>query len=90
MGNRTSEELATITNLEIALTLHFRNNHYPPLPLSLIPVAVKIIKGEVSDEVELPTGITWKERPYAPVSECIDAWHLEHFIISHEDYEQAE
>lgn len=95
MGSTTARDIANevsegLTNLEAALIYHFRSNHYPPLPLSLIPVAIQIVKGEVTDEVELPDGITWRGQTSAPVSECIDAWHLEHFIISHEDYEQEE
>ena len=76
MGRKTAEDLATLTNLEAALTYHFRSNHYPPLPYSLIPIAIKIVKGEVSEDedVELPNGITWRGQTSAPVTECIEAW----------------
>lgn len=90
MGSQTARELATLTNLEAALIFHFRGNHYPPLPLSLIPLALKIVKEEVGpdDEVELPQGVTYRGSKTAPVYECINAWHLQEFIYSREDYEQ--
>ncbi len=92
MGKQTAQELATITNLEVALTFHFRSNHYPPLPLSLIPIAIKIIKGEVgeNDKIELPQGISYKGSKTAPVRECIKAWHLDAFLLDPESYEQEE
>lgn len=76
-------------NLEIALQFHFRSNHYPPLPLSLIPIAVKIIKGEVTDRVTLPDGITYKGSKTAPVQACIKAWHLDSFLLNPDDYEEV-
>ena len=95
MGSQTARAIANdvkdkLTNLEAALIFHFRQNHYPPLPLSLIPIAIKIINGEVSGTVELPKGITYKDGTSAPVHKCIEAWHLEHFVVSHGDYEQEE
>lgn len=93
MGSKISKELAQdvseeLTNLEAALTYHFRSNHYPPLPYSLIPVAIQIVKGEVTDEVELPEGITWKGQKSAPVSECIKAWHLSEFLLNPDDWSE--
>lgn len=68
--------------LEAALTYHFRSNHFPPLPLSIIPIAIQIIKGKVSldDEVKLPKGITYRGSETAPVYKCIKAWHLQNFL----------
>ena len=95
MGKKTAQEIAQdvndgLTNLEAALIYHFRSNHYPPLPYSLIPIAIKIINGEVSEdeEVELPEGIAWKGQKSAPVSACIEAWHLSEFLLNPDDYEQ--
>jgi hypothetical protein len=84
MGKLTSVEVSEAVkagaDLEAAITYHFRSNHYPPLPHSLIPVAISIIKGEAGDEIELPDGITWRGQTTAPVSECIRAWHLQDFL----------
>lgn len=90
MGARTAKDLAEQVNegenLEAALTYHFRVNHYPPLPLSIIPVAISIITGavDVDDEVLLPEGVTFRGSTSAPVYECIKAWHLSEFLESEE------
>jgi hypothetical protein len=93
MGSQTTRALAQdvndeLSNLEAALIFHFRSNHYPPLPYSLIPIAIKIIKGEAGDEVELPEGVSWKGQTTAPVSECIKAWHLSEFMLNPDDWSQ--
>lgn len=90
MGNRTSEYLAEAVSqgfdLEAVLTGHFRINHYPPLPTSLIDVAVKIIRGVNSDELDyqdnvtLPDGVLYRGQSEAPVYACIEAWHLEAWL----------
>ena len=97
MGRKNAEEMAEsvsegLTNLYVALIYHFRHNHYPPLPVSLIPIAISIINGSVSEEdvVLLPAGISWKGQTSAPVSECIQAWHLDSFMLNPDDYEQEE
>ena len=77
------------TNLNVALHYHLRANHYPPLPVSLIPTCKEVIeKANDNDyyaEVELPEGILFRGRTTAPVHECIRAWHLEAFIEGCED-----
>jgi hypothetical protein len=95
MGKRTAQDLAEqvsegLSNLEAALIYHFRSNHYPPLPTSCIPVAIKIVKGEVSedDDVELPEGVTYRGQTTAPVRECIKAWHLSEFMLNPDDWSE--
>lgn len=95
MGKQQAQEFAEAvkfaeTNLEAALVFHFRNNHYPPLQLELIPIAVKIIKGEISEnnDIKLPAGISYRGQTSAPVSACIKAWHLDAFLQNPDDYEE--
>lgn len=71
-------------SLDTALAIHFQSNHYPPLPLSLIPVAKRVIekaqRGEWEARVRLPEGITFRGSTLAPVRECAKAWHLDAWI----------
>lgn len=84
MGALQAREFASATEngeigLEAALTWHFRSNHYPPLPLSLIPVAIKVInnakKGRYPN-VKLPSGILYRGSKSAPAQACLREWHL--------------
>jgi hypothetical protein len=80
------------TNLSAALTYHLTANHYPPLPISLVPVAERVIELAQNEDwfakVELPEGITYKGGTWALVTDCAQAWHLDAFILSAEDYYQ--
>ena len=82
------------TNLSAALLWHLTGNHYPPLPTSLVPVAKRVIEKasrcEWDSNVRLPAGITYKGKSLAPVGECVQAWHLDAFILSAEDYYQED
>jgi hypothetical protein len=79
-------------NLNVALQYHLRCNHYPPLPISLIPLCETVITGvsdetlDLNDMIELPTGLTWRGMTSAPVREVIDWLHLDHFIMTAELY----
>lgn len=58
---------------------------YPPLPVSLVPVAKNIIEnlsagGDPAELVELPEGIEYRGQRLAPALACVEAWHLEAFI----------
>ena len=76
------------TNLDIDLRLqwHFQENHYPPLPLSLIPVAKRAIQncnnGDWDKKVRLPDLVEWKGKKLAPSDACVEAWHLDFFLDS--------
>ena len=71
-------------SLEQTLEWHLTGNHYPPVPVSMVPVcleAIRLCRLEKFDEmVELPKGISWKDQNSAPVYAIIEAHHLEHFI----------
>lgn len=78
-------------SLEAALEYHLTANHFPPIPRSVIPVAVKVIElanvGEFDADVELPDGITYRDgRSSAPVWACCEAWHLDAFLEPDEAY----
>lgn len=98
MGAGQAQEFASLVseglNLEIALLYHFQSNHFPPLPIACIPVAVKAIEAINEDDpgrlLELPGGITWKGQTSAPASACAESWHLEYFILGADDYYQED
>lgn len=89
MGNLQAQEFASMVedeglDLTTALEWHLTANHFPPLPLELVPVAVKVIdlanQEDWDAEVELPEGVTYKDRGTAPVYACVEAWHLDAFL----------
>lgn len=86
MGALHAQEYATQValkdiELEQAIIYHFAANHYPPLPMSLVPVAMRIIKGKCKGErVRLPEGVTYRGSTTAPIGACIENWHLEFFM----------
>ena len=87
MGRLQAEEMRDRMSLDQALTWQLRSNHYPPVPLSMVPVCKKAIKkanaGNWDALINLPDGITYKGLFHAPVSEIIRAHHLDTFL---EDY----
>jgi hypothetical protein len=87
-----AEQVDNGLNLNLALRFHLQNNHYPPVPISFLPLCEEVILG-VSDEtlslddyVSLPDGLTWRGMTSAPVREVISWLHLDHFIMTAELY----
>jgi hypothetical protein len=71
-------------NIEAALHWHLTNNHYPPLPTSLIPVALRALKAARKEQwhrkVLMPKNLLFRGLRLAPVGNLIEALHLEDFI----------
>ena len=76
MGSLQASEM--VQHGDVGLRWHLTNNHYPPLPETLLPVVKRVIKharrGAWDATVNLPSGFTWKGKNYAPVSTCVEAW----------------
>ena len=70
--------------MQAALHWHLQSNHYPPLPLSLVPVAIRAIRKANREQwhskVRMPKGIMFKGLVLAPVGDLIEALHLEDFL----------
>jgi hypothetical protein len=70
--------------LAVALEWHLTASHYPPVPLSMLPVCERAIKkaraGKWHFRVRLPKGCTFKGSIYAPVDEVVRGHHLDTFI----------
>lgn len=85
MGNRTAIEIAESgISLEQGLAWHLQGNHYPPVPTTMVTPCVKAIEamneGDFQREIELPDGVLYKGRAYAPASAIAEAHHLDAFI----------
>lgn len=75
--------------LEAAIEWHLRSNHYPPVPVALVPTCVEAI-GFASDEdwdavVSLPDGVKFRGGDTASVWQVVEAFHLDAFIETPED-----
>ena len=69
---------------------HLQSNHYPPVPLSMLPVAQKAIRnanrGEWSKKVKLPEGVTYRDGSKAvATSNIVESLHLGAWVTSDED-----
>ena len=79
MGRMTAEGMAAAVadgslNLHSALLYHLRNNHYPPLPASLVGVCERAI------ELAQQGRLHWQLVHVATAAEVIEKLHLEPFV----------
>lgn len=74
-------ELFPELDLENAITIQLRSNHYPPVPYSMVPVCIEAIHaynvGDFSKEIKLPEGVSWRGQDTAPAAAIIDSHHLD-------------
>ena len=86
MGYTTAQELAEILDLESAIAMHLRVNHYPPVPSSMVEPCIKAIDAyndgyNLNELIELPEGISWRGETSAPAHAIIEAHHLDAWLI---------
>ena len=93
MGSNLSMELADKDlfpelDLETAITIQLRSNHYPPVPHSMVPVCIEALdaynEGDHDKRIQLPEGITWRGGTTSPASAIIDGHHLWEWVIDSE------
>ena len=81
-----SEELEL--DLEMAIGIHLRSNHYPPVPLSMVQPCIEAIDAYYEEdyrrEIDLPEGISWRGQVTAPADAIIDAHHLSAWLPENE------
>ena len=79
-------------DMESAIAMHLRGNHYPPVPLSMVEPCLDAINAywmdEINKEIELPEGIEWRGNNYAPAYAIIESHHLEPWCEEQEEYEE--
>lgn len=98
MGSNFARELADGTmgaiSLEDQLAIHLTNNHYPPVPRSMVKPCIEAIDAywdeDYTREIDLPEGITWRGNATAPASNLIEAHHLDAWITENDDYDEED
>jgi len=84
---RAMAELDSIS-LEQTMSWHLTSNHFPPVPVSMIPVCIEAIEnandGEWDKLVSLPEGVGYRGLTVAPTHAIIEQHHLDAWI---EEYE---
>jgi hypothetical protein len=70
--------------LEQAITIQLRSNHYPPVPLSMVQPCIDALDAYYDEDydrmIQLPAPVLWKGRDQAPASAIIEAHHLEAWL----------
>jgi hypothetical protein len=89
MGSLQATEMANSgLSLEDSLSWHLRANHFPPVPLEMIPVCMEAIQlmneGLFNSQVELPLGTSYRGDTTAPAWAITDAHHLDAWIEEEE------
>lgn len=71
-------------DLDTMLRWHLMANHFPPLPVELIPVAKEAIERgrdeEFDHEIAMPVNLKFRHRVSITVREAIATMHLEGFL----------
>ena len=91
MGALRAMDIFDSFDLEQGIELHLTTNHYPPVPIEMVPVCLDAIDAVNSESdwdklITLPHGITFRGLTQAPASAIIEAHHLEFWIIESELY----
>lgn len=91
MGRQSLEGMLEVADIDTALSWHLSSNHYPPVPLSMVPVCKQAIdaanRGEQDWDsvITLPDGVSWRGQSSAPVRAIIERHHLESFLSGPDD-----
>ena len=91
MGAMRAMDIADNFDLEEGIRIHLQTNHYPAVPIEMVPTCLDAIDAVNSESdwdklITLPHGITYKGLPQAPASAIIEQHHLEFWIIESELY----
>lgn len=86
MGNLAAVDMAEQTDdIEVALSWHLQSNHYPPVPVSMVPVCIAAIVSANADAwdepVELPDGVQYRGADHAPAWAIVKQHHLDPWIV---------
>lgn len=91
MGRSLAVELADSLDISLdeALSIHLSSNHYPPIPLTMLEpckAAIDFCKhGNSLGEIQLPSGITYKGKRFAPAWAIVEQHHLDAWLESEDD-----
>lgn len=91
MGRNLAMELAGGTHdlsLQHQIKIQLQNNHYPPVPTSMVFPCIDAITavndGDRERLIELPDGVLWKNQTSAPAYAIVDAHHLDPWVDYYE------
>jgi hypothetical protein len=90
MGSQQAHEMAAYADLDTALSWHLTANHYPPVPLTMLPVCKEAIiwlnnGGDSQQEFALPDGVTYHGVTNAPAWAIVEQHHLEAWLEDGEE-----
>ena len=84
MGSLQAREMAEMLSMEDAIAWHLQSNHYPPVPVSMVPACIEAIQNALEGRwykpVELPNPVKWKGGTHAPTSAIIEQHHLDPWL----------
>jgi hypothetical protein len=91
MGAIRAMDIADNFDLEDGIKIHLTTNHYPAVPIEMVPTCIEAIdavnsEGDWEKLITLPSGISWKGLTQAPASAIIEQHHLEFWLIESELY----
>jgi hypothetical protein len=91
MGSTLAIELAggvTGQDLRGQITIQLRNNHYPPVPHSMVDPCMDAIvaynDGDTDLPIALPSPVLWRGQDHAPAWALIEAHHLDPWVTYEE------
>ena len=94
MGRGYAEGLAQcaaegMVYMEAAIEAHLSSNHYPPIPHTMVPIAVAAIEAYEDEDFErvlsLPEGVEFKGQSTCPAHEAMDYMHLYVFLGGYDE-----
>ena len=91
MGAMRAMDIAENFDLEDGIKVHLQSNHYPAVPIEMVPTCIEAIdavntEGDWDRLISLPTGVSYKGLTQAPASAIIEQHHLEFWLIESELY----
>ena len=91
MGYNTATDLAESFDLDQAILIHLRSNHYPPVPSSMVAPCIDAIDAYYDEDynrlIKLPEGVFWRGQDSCPASAIVDGHHLHAWLPQEEYYE---
>ena len=90
MGMNTAIDLAeSQMTIEDQLSIHFRSNCYPPIPLGMIPTAVEAIDAYWEDDLDrmipLPEGVSFRGSDEVSARNVINSYRLDAWCMEDEE-----
>ena len=82
MGYTQALEMVNLISLEQGIRWHLQCNHYPPVPIEMVPVAIEAVilcrEGNFSETVKTPFEhrVHWMVPAYV----IVESYHLEPWV----------